>query len=127
MKTCGPSCGNPCVNLGTERCGHTEDYPTWWETQKCREAGHCLSKVPKKTPVDIPYIVKLRKQSRFAQRFGAKAWYEYPKIAARTTSSANALRQFVGLLVGKDAAHSVPMALYRKVMVTAIASQEQDK
>lgn len=78
----------------------------------------------KKTPVDIPYIVKLRKQSRFARRFGAKAWYEYPKLASRVGERALALRTFVGLLTTPAAAAQVPLALYRRVVATAVQSQD---
>lgn len=126
MKTCAPECGKPCIHLGNAWCTHTKNDPIWWGTQRCRDAGRCATK-PKKTPVDVPYIVTLRKQSRFAQRFGAKAWYEYPKLAHRVGEKALALRDFVGLLLeDQAAARAVPLSLYRKVFSTAIEHQDED-
>jgi len=80
-----------------------------------------------KTPVDIPYIVSVRRRSRFAQRYGAKAWYEYPKLAKRVGEKAKALRDFTALIVGNEAAHQVPLALYRRVFATALQSRDQDE
>lgn len=63
----------------------------------------------KKTPVDIPYIVRLRMKSPLAQRIGAKAWYEWP-LKARERRAAKIVRAIEHLFVTKQNAQRMPIS-----------------